>query len=252
MTAFLRIDDCKACHRSLPWEWVPAVLLNGKGLPGTGVWRSQLVRGICSACALATEARSRKERQALALRASLVALLGGEHPYREFTFERYEMTPGNQLAFETAKHFSPATQNLYLWGPCGLGKTHLAWACARRSCEEALSVDILRAGQISRKFRLKEPEAEQAAIDQAANAQMLVLDDLGSGPDTAFTRHVLQEILDERIFRDRAGLIVTSKYTLEGLMAKMNDDSIPSRLAGMCTVLELRGTDHRIKRKPSL
>jgi chromosomal replication initiation ATPase DnaA len=52
--------------------------------------------------------------------------LGGEKPYREFTFERYKVTPGNRRAYERSKTFDPAAENLYLWGPSGVGKTHLA------------------------------------------------------------------------------------------------------------------------------
>src|ERR1700730_4968874 len=87
MTAFLKIDDCKTCHRSVPWEWVPAVLLGQTTLAGTGAWRSQLTNGQCAACLAAAEAKSQKEQRALAFRNKLVELLGGEKPYREFTFD---------------------------------------------------------------------------------------------------------------------------------------------------------------------
>src|SRR5258707_14043184 len=100
MTAFLKIDDCKTCHRALPWEWVPAVFTGGKPLAGTAVWRSQLSDGICPACVAALAIERQKERRALAVRGDLVQLLGGEKPYREFTLARYEVTPGNRLAYE--------------------------------------------------------------------------------------------------------------------------------------------------------
>src|ERR1700738_2336307 len=76
MTAFLKIDNCNGCHRSLPWEWVPAVLLNGRLLAGTGVWRSQLVGGCCPACMAAREQERHKELRAVALRSQLIELLG--------------------------------------------------------------------------------------------------------------------------------------------------------------------------------
>src|SRR5437879_5621644 len=138
MTAFLKIDECQSCHRSLPWEWVPAVLLNGKPLAGTAVWRSQLIARRCLACQAASESEREKEERARLRRSDLVELLGGEKPYREFTFERYKVMPANQLGFERSKSFNPACDNLYLWGPCGVGKTHLAYAIARCSFEESL------------------------------------------------------------------------------------------------------------------
>lgn len=246
MTAFLKIDNCKACHKALPWDWIPAVLLNGKPLAGTGVWRSQLTEGLCAACGTAREAERQKAEHALAIRAGLIQLLGGQKPYRDFTFDRYRVLPGNRLGFEKSKQFSPATENLYLWGPCGVGKTHLAYAAARRAFEETLSVAILLASQVSRKVRMKDPASEQAAIDDLARADVLVLDDLGTGSDTAFSRQVLQEILDARDFADRAGLVITSPYSLDDLAGKLAGDSIPSRVAGMCSVVEIRGPDVRL------
>jgi DNA replication protein DnaC len=246
MTAFLKIDNCNGCKRPLPWEFVPAVLLNGKPMAGTGVWRSQLIEGRCPACQAAFEAQHQNEQRSVQLRRELIQLLGGEKPYREFTFERYEVTPGNRLAYERCQNFNSATENLYLWGPCGVGKAHLAYATARRGFEQMLSVAIVRIYQLSRKIRMKDPEQEQEGIDQLAQADILVLDELSVGPHTAYTRQLLQEILDERHFADRAGLIVTSPYSLRDLAAKLSDDTIPSRLAGMCQVTEVRGHDFRL------
>src|SRR5689334_21493978 len=188
MTAFLKIDDCKTCHRSLPWAWLPAVLLGGKSLSGTGVWRSQLTDGLCPACVDARESAQQQKQYALARRRELVQLLGGEKPYQEFNFERFDVTPDNQLAYERSRHFNPSIINLYLWRPCVVGKTHLAWATARRCHEETHSATLLPAWQLGRRVRMKEPDQEHAAIDQFVKTDVLVLDDLGAGPDTAFGR----------------------------------------------------------------
>jgi DNA replication protein DnaC len=225
---------------------VPTVHFGGRTLAGTGVWRSQLIHGLCPACQAAAETAHQKKEHAVALHRELVQLLGGEKPFREFTFERYRALPGNRLAFERSRQFDPSTENLYLWGPCGVGKTHLAWAVARRCFEETLSVAILRAWQLNRKVRMKDPEQEQAVIDQFVNSGILVLDDLGVGPNTAFSSQILQEILDGRDFNDRAGLIITSRYSLDDLAVKLGDDSIPSRLAGMCHLIKVSGLDRRV------
>jgi len=246
MTAFLKIDRCTACRVETPWEWVPPVSLIGKPLPGTGVWRSQLVGGQCPTCVAAHDIKHKKEQEAQALREGLVRLLGGEKPYREFTFERFQVISGNRRAFEKAKQFNPQSDNLYFWGPCGVGKTHLAHAIARQSLEQNRRVAILLAPQLTRKLRMKDPDAEQDSIDGFVRMDTWVLDDLGMGHETAYARQVLQEILDGRDFQDRRGLVITSKYSLNGLAQKFNDDTIPSRLAGMCDVVEIQGLDHRL------
>lgn len=246
MTAFLKIDQCKDCHRQLPWEWAPAVLLNGRTLAGTGVWGSQLSDGRCPACQAALETDRRNKQQELRKRLDLVALLGGEKPYREFTFERYQVTPGNTLAFESCRSFNPALDNLYLWGPCGVGKTHLAYASARRCSEESLRVAILSAPQLSRQIRTKDPVQEQSAIDQFVQSEALILDDLGAGQNSPYSRQLLREILDGRDFAGRAGLVVASNYSLDQLASQLTDDSVPSRLAGLCRIIEIHGPDVRL------
>jgi len=247
MDDFLRIDDCQMCHRPVPWEWIPAVALAGKPLAGTGIWTSQLVAGHCATCAEALEAQHQEQRWARELEERLVTLLGGVRPYREFTFQRYQVTHENRAALARARDFDPFAHSLYLWGPCGVGKTHLAYAAARRCFERTLSVVILPAYQLSRRVRMKDPDQEQASIDHFIGADVLLLDDLGAGTETTFGRQVLQEILDARNYRDQAGLIVTSAYSLDALAQKMGHDAIASRLAGMCQIVEIRGTDYRLK-----
>lgn len=248
MNAFLAIDKCTHCLRCLPWEWIPALAINGKPLAGTGVWRTQLLDGICAGCVASLERERQEKQRAMVRRKELVSLLGGEKPYRDFTYERFQIGPANKLAFERCSQFDPSTENLYLWGACGVGKTHLALATARRCFEETLVVLVEHAALVSRKARMRDPEHEQAVIDQWINAEMLVLDDLGAGPVTAYCLQLWQEILDRRDHSQRAGMVITSKYGLSALAQKLGDDTIPSRLAGMCQVIEVKGDDRRLAR----
>jgi DNA replication protein DnaC len=245
MTAFLKIDRCKSCRQETPWEWVPPIRLTGKPLAGTGVWRSRLINDICPPCFQEIEAERVRQRRHAAMQAALLQLLGGPKPYREFTLDRYSVTSGNELAVQKAKQFDSARQNLYLWGPSGVGKTHLAYGTARTCFERGVSVAAVRASQLTRKLRMKTPEEEQQGIDGFVRVGVLLLDDVGVGADTPYARQVLQEILDGRDFADRGGLVVTSRYSLRGLAARLNDDAIPSRLAAMCQTVEVKGPDHR-------
>jgi DNA replication protein DnaC len=246
MTAFLKIDRCTNCHQDRPWEWVPPLFLIGRVLAGTAVWRSQLLDGICAGCREAMSKKLYAEKLARSQHLALARLMGGERPYQECTFERYVVSPENRVAFEIAQRFSALRDNLFLWGPCGVGKTHLALALARRSFERRFSVEILKSPQLVRRMRMKEPDAEQAVIDRLANVGVLVLDDLGMGTDSAYSRQVLQEILDARNCHDRGGLVITSKYSFSMLADRMQDDTIPSRLAGMCQSVAMTGKDWRL------
>jgi DNA replication protein DnaC len=249
MTAFLKIDRCMACQQDKPWEWVPVISLGGKPLAGTGVWRSPLINGRCNSCEAYHREQFRLQQRELALRNSLIQLLGGTRPYREFTFERFRVAPGNQLAFTRAKAFRPKSDNLYLWGACGVGKTHLSSAISRERRAEGFTVAIVTLAQLVRRSRMKDPEQEQAAIDYWSNVGVLIVEELGQSSDTAYSRQILQEILDRRAFQDRGGLIATSRCSLDSLAQRSGDDAIASRLAGMCLVTEIRGNDARLSRR---
>jgi len=242
-------ERCFQCKTDVPLEWVDPVHCNGKLLAGTGTWRSPLTDGRCPDCDRTVLATTAEKKRQLDLRLRLIKLGGGEKPYRDFRFDSFEAMAANELAFTRARSFNCTRENLYLWGPCGVGKTHLAFATARRFCEEGRSVEFLRPPQLMRRVRLRDPDEEQRAITRLVRTEVFVLDDFGIGHDTAYARQIFQEILDGRDYNYLGGLVVTSKYSLDALAAKLDDDTISSRLAGMCRVTEVGGVDLRLKRR---
>lgn len=246
MTAFLKIDRCASCGREIPWDWVAPAKVGDKLLAGTGVWRSALSDGLCADCVDAAEQRLRKDRQATARRKQFIRMVGVK-PYRRFTFGQYRLTADNRAAFDYAQQFDASTQNLYLWGSCGVGKTHLAVAILRSALARGTSISLVTPFQLVRKLRMKTPEDEQQTVDAFARVGVLVIDDLGTGTASSFGRQALQEILDARDFHDRAGLVITSQWSPERLANRWNDRAIPSRLNGMCRVLQIKGADGRAK-----
>ncbi len=251
MTAFLKLDRCRVCQKDWPWDWVPPVQLGGALLAGTGVWRSTLVDALCPHCADAADRARARDRRVQTLREQFIRVVGGVKPYQEFTFERYHETPENRAAVRQARTFDPSRDNLYLWGACGVGKTHLAVATLRHWFGRSSSGALVTPFQLIRKLRMKSPDEEQQAIDGFVRIPLLVLDDLGVGSETTYARQVLQEILDGRSFSDRGGLVVTSQYSLARLAQRLNDRALASRLSGLCRVVEVRGPDHRALPKPA-
>jgi DNA replication protein DnaC len=238
MSAFLKIDRCAVCGKERPWEWVPPITVGAKTLAGTGVWRTTLSGDLCQACHEEASRKRTQQGRALMLRAKFVRCVGTV-PYREFTIERYRVEAGNRTAFEQVKGFDPTNTNLYLWGPPGVGKTHLAVTIVRRWFDVGSTI-LVTAFQLVRRLRMKPPEEEQRVLDECANANVFVLDDLAAGCDSSFFRSVLREIIDRRAYRGRGGLVVTSLHSPAALGNRMADKSVSSRLAGMCRVMEIR------------
>lgn len=206
-----------------------------------------MIGELCPSCDQANQNTVVAAQSAQELERRLTVALGGIKPYRDFTFAHYDITSGNRIAFTRSRSFDASKESLYLWGPCGVGKTHLAYAAARTPLKQNRSVEILTLPKLIRRVRMKEPREEQELIDRFSTTDVLLLDDLGVGNETLYARQILQEILDARDFSNRHGLLITSKYSLDGLANKLNDDTIPSRLAGACSVIEIAGNDRRLR-----
>jgi DNA replication protein DnaC len=240
------IEICVHCGRSLTANWIPPVKVVGKPLAGTGTWQSPLTDGVCDTCIESERNAEERMRQGLRLRNRIRSVLGSRPAY-EFTFDRFAVSPENRSAYETAIAFDPRLRNLYLWGACGVGKTHLAYAIARRALEVGQAAVVTTPPRISRRLRMREPDEEQSILDRLIRADVLVIDELGIGHETAFLKQILQEILDGRTFDNRSGLVITSKFSLDALAAHLKEDAIPSRLAGRCVTVEMGGLDHRLR-----
>lgn len=168
----------------------------------------------------------------------------GKKGFDLFTFDKFKPDEGSQKAFDACRSFDPAKSSLYLWGPAGCGKTHLSGAIFRSHPGAA----FYKSTEIVRWFRMRDPREEELEIMRLASVPVLVVDDLGVQKDSEHALTVLYEIFDRRDMDLRHGLIITSNLSMKDMAAKMGDDRIPSRIAGMCDVIELKGKDRRISK----
>jgi DNA replication protein DnaC len=185
--------------------------------------------GYCRPCrdlAMAADTEKRLE----------IIRLGGRKAYEQFTIQRFT----NKAAIESCKVYPGIS--LFLWGPAGCGKTHLATALVRNHGGQ-----VIKPQDIYRESRgHKSGEEEKAVIMRYVNMPYFVLDDLGVDKKTEFSFSILYEIIDGRDMALMPGLIITSNLSLNALADRLDDDRITSRIAGMCKIVELTGKDHRI------
>lgn len=169
----------------------------------------------------------------------------GLKAFEEFYFERFEVHAQNKTAFEKCKSFDFAKDNVYIYGECGTGKSHLAYSIIKKF--NVSDSEVVKQTELIRKFRGKEADEEEKLISFYSKIPMLFIDDLGVGRSTEFANQILYEIIDKRMMNYVNGLIVTSNLSLDDLSKKMDDDRLASRIVGLCEIVKISGVDRRIK-----
>lgn len=183
-------------------------------------------------------------------------LLGGVRALNDFTAERFAVTQRTEAVLAAAKAFDFRTDNLFLHGPTGSGKSHLAAIAARRILSSRNwqgALETIKPMELSRRLRACDGSAqEEEVLERLIALPVLVIDDLGVAKDTEFLLSAVYEVIDGRYQASRGGLIITSNLSLGEIAQKFGDDRVSSRLAQVAKVFNLTGVrDHRIPEKKS-
>jgi DNA replication protein DnaC len=182
--------------------------------------------------------------------------------YRDTNFANFndrtkELARAKEIAREFAESYPAVESGLLLVGPAGLGKTHLACAILTDlvvtkgvSALYADFSDLLLRIQTS--FRPDADSSKESVLTPYADAELLVLDELGASKPHPWVLDVLYNLLNTRYNRKRI-TIATSNFEDEpdsasGEREKLEDRigyRLRSRLYEMCTLVPLRGKDYR-------
>lgn len=181
--------------------------------------------------------------------------------FDNFSLEFYRQNPQAyrtmQYNRDTLKAFAEGfsdrnPENFLLVGGTGRGKTHLSSAVAGRVIERGFDAYYVSAVNLFRTFdeiqfrRNKSEEEESALRDERArcfDADLLIIDDLGTELTNQFTVSVLYDIIDTRINSRRSTLISTNLNQAE--LRKRYWDRVTSRLFGEYKPLLFEGIDVR-------
>ncbi|MGN0552204.1 MAG: ATP-binding protein [Oscillospiraceae bacterium] len=153
---------------------------------------------------------------------------------------------------EYADNFSLTSESLLMYGKTGVGKTHLSLSIAKTAAEKGFNaaygsiVNLLSI--IEREHFGKVSEEENMdTINLLINADLLVLDDLGSEFSSQFYESVTYNIINSRINLGLPTIISTNLSAAE--LQKKYNERIISRIFGEFSTLCLVGEDIRqIKR----
>lgn len=166
--------------------------------------------------------------------------------YRAYTLDALRQNPGNQAAIKAAADLPPG-QNLYVWGPAGNGKTHLAVATGRRLAGEGRRVRFW--GVVELFNTLRSSFGTGAERPDLERPEVLILDDLGKIKPTEFVYEVFYGALEHRWANEKT-TIFTANHRPSDAAQHMSSDAegaaaILSRMASG-VVVEVRGADQRL------
>lgn len=151
-----------------------------------------------------------------------------------------------------AADFSPATrESLLLVGNAGLGKTHAALAIAGEVLRQNYDVIYVSCPDFFGKLEAlhfgTDPGGEEEALFQTAcNADLLILDDLGTEFNSSFFLTNLYSLLNNRLGA-KLPTIVTTNITDGALLEKLYTEKISSRLAAFVQI-QFLGSDIRVQK----
>lgn len=146
-----------------------------------------------------------------------------------------------------AQKFSPKSTNLLFMGHAGLGKTHLALAIA--DAVLASGYDVLYTSSAALAARLSREHFDYDSGDEwliaCQEADLLILDDLGTEYITPLTISVLYELINTRMLTGRP-TIYTTNITDQSVFVARYTEKVASRMLGGCKVYKFFGTDQRL------
>jgi DNA replication protein DnaC len=146
----------------------------------------------------------------------------------------------------------PETPPVFISGPVGTGKTHLAVAYLAREIQKwgensrvfIRSVDLFNKLRDSFRNNFGTPASE--ITESFSRYRFLVIDDLGTERDTPLVQEGLYAIIDHRAGH-RLPTVITSNFTLDRVAEHYGEfgERLASRIAGMGETLTLLGKDRR-------
>lgn len=176
-------------------------------------------------------------------------------PEGSMSFEHLDLGGANsslERAAAAAKSVAAGDRRgLAMFGPPGVGKSHVAIAACRAAISQRIAADyhnvVQLVGRVQATYRrgLEDGETRANVIEWVASRDLVVLDDLGKERRSDDIDSIVYELVDA-IYRTKTRLILCSN--LGGVEYRERyDEAVTSRIAGMCgeAIVGVLGEDRR-------
>ncbi|NLG53248.1 MAG: ATP-binding protein [Clostridiales bacterium] len=177
--------------------------------------------------------------------------------YSKEKAEGHDISPYEQMeevynyCVDYSEHFGKASDNLFMTGGSGLGKTLLACCVARVCAEKGVYVIYDTAFKILSSFEedkfSRDIDSGDDSVSRYQECELLVIDDLGCEMITSYTTAALYHLINYRLLTGKKTIII-STLTLGEIRRKYNEQ-LYSRISGEYLTLKFLGEDIREKRK---
>lgn len=147
-----------------------------------------------------------------------------DEKFRESNFENWDFNKGSRSMYNLgrryADNFKECKQQglgLLIYGSAGNGKTYLASAIANELLKQYIPVVCVSINgllsRIQKTYNSWGKEAESDIIRSFINADLLIIDDLGTEKSSEWSRSMIYNIVDSR-YRSKLPLIITSNLEI--------------------------------------
>ena len=180
-----------------------------------------------------------------------------DEKFKKETFENWDFSKGDSNLKKVGERycdkFKQCKENglgfLFIGNP-GNGKTYLSNCIANRLLENyipviSVSINALL-DRIRKTYSTWGQEAEDEIIRRLSNADLLIIDDLGTEQLTDWSRSKIYNIIDSR-YRNELPLIITTNKTIEDI----NEDygkRTADRILEMCTTMKFTHKSLRLEK----